>query len=307
MVPAFDSLVFNAPLNLVLDPIQTNFGFHIVEVLSRQGDSVQARHILVPVERTNESEIRLLTLADSLEVLGESMGLDEAAASLGVPSNQQTMTEIFPFLAGAGQIGDGLDWVFREAAPGDVSPVFEDQQAFYMMELVSGTPAGSQPLEVAGPTIEQFLRLEKKVEMAQIEAEELASRAREAGSLEVIEGEDQLTVAEAGPISRIEFFPGLGYQSKPVGAAFGLDVDEISDPVVTNNNVFLIQTLEKIPADSLAWDEGKALQRAQGVFTIQQQRLDQWIAAMREAADIDDRREQVFQASQGQTANSGIF
>jgi len=77
--------------------------------------------------------------------------------------------------------------------------------------------------------------------------------------------------------------------------------------VVTNNNVFLIQTLEKIQADSLAWEEGKALQRAQGVFSVQQQRLDQWIAAMREAADIEDRREQLFQTPQGQTANSGVF
>ena len=307
MVPAFDSLAFSAPLNRVMDPIQTSFGFHVVEVLSRQGDSVQARHILVPVERTNESEMRLLTLADSLEVLGESMALEGAAAALGVPVNQQTMTELFPFLAGAGQIGDGLDWVFREAAPGDVSPVFEDQQAFYMMELVSGTPAGYQTLEDAAPTIEQFLRLEKKVEMAKLEAEGLVAQARAAGSLEVLEGRDQLTVAEAGPLARVEFFPGLGYQNKAVGAAFGLEIDEISDPVVTNNNVFLIQALEKIEADSLAWDEGKALQRAQGVFSVQQQRLDQWVAAMREAADIDDRREQVFQTPQGQTTNSGIF
>lgn len=304
MVPAFDSVVFNAPLNRILEPVRTNFGFHIIEVQSRRGDSAQARHILVPVERTNESEMRLLTLADSLEVLGESMPLEDAAEALGVPSNQQTMTELFPYLTGAGQISDGLDWVFREAAPGDVSPVFEDQQAFYMMELVSGTPAGFQSLENARPTIDQFLRLEKKVAMARTEAEEMVVEAREAGTLEILEGRDQLTVQEAGPNTRVEFFPGLGYQSQAVGAAFGLDVDEISDPVVTNSNVFLIQGLERIPADSLAWEEQKATQRAQSGFTVQQQRLEQWITAMREAADIVDRREEVFQTPQGQTAST---
>ena len=41
------------------------------------------------------------------------------------------------------------------------------------------------------------------------------------------------------------------------------------------------------------------------MFTVQQQRLEQWIAAMREAADIVDRREQVFQAPQGQAAPTG--
>jgi peptidyl-prolyl cis-trans isomerase D len=294
MVPIFDSVVFNSPLNRVLEPVQTNYGFHIIEVLGRPGDSARARQILVPIERTGESEIRLLTLADSLEALGESMTLDEAARTLGVPASQQVVTELFPFLAGAGQISDGLDWAFREATPGEVSPVFEDQQAFYMMELVTGTPAGFQPLETARPTIDRFLRLEKKVSMAMAEAEELAERARAAGTLEVLDGEDQLTVQEAGPSARPEFFPGLGYQNNAIGVAFGLELDEISDPVVTNSNVFLIQVLEKIPVDSTAWGEQMELQRAQSVFTVQQQRLDQWIAAMWETANIVDLRDQAL-------------
>jgi parvulin-like peptidyl-prolyl isomerase len=105
----------------------------------------------------------------------------------------------------------------------------------------------------------------------------------------------------------VQFFPGLGYQNKAVGAAFGLEVDEISDPVVTNSNVYLIQALDRIPADSAAWEEQRVMQRAQSAFAVQQQRLEQWILAMREAADIDDRREEVFQAPTGQTTNSGIF
>ncbi len=307
MVPAFDSVVFNAPLNRVQEPIETSFGFHIVEVLSRAGDSAQARHVLIPVERTNESEIRLLTLADSLEVLGESMTLEEAASALDVPTSQQVMTELFPFLAGVGQVSDGLDWAFREASPEEVSPVFEDQQAFYMMELVSSSPEGVQPLESARQTIREYLQLEKKIEMARVEAEELVLTAREAGTLEELDGVDGLSVETSGPNSRIEFFPGLGYQTQAVGAAFGLGINEISDPVVTESNVFLVQLLEKTTADSLAWEEQKIDQRAQSVFAVQQQRLDQWIAAMRDAADIIDRREEVFQPQEQTAPMGGIF
>jgi peptidyl-prolyl cis-trans isomerase D len=207
-------------------------------------------------------------------------------------------------------VSDGLDWVFKEAAPGDVSPVFEDQQAFYMMELVEATPEGIQPLDSARPLIEQYLRLEKKMALALEEAEELVVVAREAGSLDALEGRDGLTVETAGPLARNAFFPGLGYQSASVGAAFGLDIDEISDPVDSNNNVFLIQAVERIPADSTAWEEQKETQRAQAVFSVQQQRLEQWIVAMREAADINDQREAVFQASQQQSQNAstgGLF
>lgn len=35
MVPAFDKVVFSAPVNEVQGPIETQFGYHLVEVTSR--------------------------------------------------------------------------------------------------------------------------------------------------------------------------------------------------------------------------------------------------------------------------------
>jgi peptidyl-prolyl cis-trans isomerase D len=309
MPPAFDSVAFSVPLNQIPEPVQTAFGFHVLQVQSRQGDSVRVRHILIPIERTSESELRLLTLADTLEFLGEGRTLEEAAAQVDLPVQTQQITELFPFLAGVGQISDGLLWVFEEAAPGDVSPVFEDPQAFYMMELVSSTPAGSQSLEDARPTIEQILRIRKKVEAVRVQAQELVAQARAAGTLEVLDDGDQRIVQEAGPASRTQFFPGLGIRNPAVGAAFGLEEGEISDPVVWNNNVFIVQTLERIPADSAAFEENKANQRARLTFTVQQQRLEQWIEGLRETARIVDRRDVVLQSSRSNQASqpSGLF
>jgi peptidyl-prolyl cis-trans isomerase D len=309
MVPAFDSVAFSTPINQLPEPVQTAFGFHILQVQSRQGDSVTARHILFPIERTNESELRLLTLADTLEVLGENLTLEEAAAEVGVPVQTQQLTEIFPFLAGAGQISDGLLWVFEEGAEGEVSQVFEDPQAFYMMEMVSSTPAGTQSLDEARVNIEQILRLRQKVELAKVEAEAMAERARAAGTLEILNVGSQFIVQEAGPGSRAEFFSGLGVQNKAIGAAFGLEDGEIGDPVVWNNNIYLIQPLERFAADSVAFEEEKANQRARMGYTVQQQRLQQWIAGLREVARIVDRREVVFAANQAAQAAQpgGLF
>lgn len=36
MVPEFDRVVFSAPVNTVQGPVQTQFGYHLVEVTSRQ-------------------------------------------------------------------------------------------------------------------------------------------------------------------------------------------------------------------------------------------------------------------------------
>ncbi len=35
MVPEFDMVVFTAPLNQVHGPVKTQFGFHLIEILSR--------------------------------------------------------------------------------------------------------------------------------------------------------------------------------------------------------------------------------------------------------------------------------
>ncbi|NJD17936.1 MAG: hypothetical protein FIA95_01430, partial [Gemmatimonadetes bacterium] len=82
MVAAFDSAMFAAPVGQIPEPLKTSFGWHVFEVQERWGaDSVRARHILIPIERTDSSEVHLLTLADSLEDLALSLSLDEAAAA----------------------------------------------------------------------------------------------------------------------------------------------------------------------------------------------------------------------------------
>ncbi|MGD8871868.1 MAG: peptidylprolyl isomerase, partial [Gemmatimonadota bacterium] len=164
MVEQFDSTAFAAPVGEITQPVQTAQGFHLIEVEDRwDGDSVRVRHILVPVERTDSSEISLLTLADSLENLGEAMGLEQAAAAAGLTSQTATITQDFPFLGGAGQVSEGADWAFEEASPGDVSPVFETSTAFYALELVSSEPAGVLPIETARAAIESTLVFDKKM------------------------------------------------------------------------------------------------------------------------------------------------
>src|SRR5690606_23449521 len=100
------------------------------------------------ITRTEDSEIELLTLADSLETLVESRTLEETAQLMGLmPATTVEVSEAFPFATGAGQVDEGLDWAIQDAAPGDVSDVFESEQAFYAMELISSRPGGVLPLQ----------------------------------------------------------------------------------------------------------------------------------------------------------------
>lgn len=291
MVAAFDSVAFSARTGQLSQPVKTGFGYHLIEVQNRWGaDSVQARHILIPVERTDASEIVLLTLADSLEDMGLAMTLDEAAANLGLNTSTVDITANFPFLTGAGQVAEGADWALEEAAPGDVSPVFENPQAFYALELIQSEPAGVIPLDDAVVAIESQLRFDKKLERARQEGQLVADRARAGEALPNVAADTGLEVRNAGPFTRNDFVPGIGRQNAAVGVAFALAPGQVSDAVATPANVFVMELLSKTPADSTTWLEQKEQQRQNAIGMLQEQRLQEWIDALRAAATIVDRR-----------------
>ena len=296
MVAPFDSAVFAAPLNRITEPVRTSFGVHLVEVSERWGqDSAQARHILLPFERTDESEIDLLALADSLEELGESMPLADAAAIVGLETDTLDLIETRPIVPGAGDVAEGGEWVFEpETAVGDVSPVFENSTSFYAIELVSIDPSRYLTEEEAGAAIRGTIGLDKKVAVALDEARELAAEVQSGRSLIEVAREFGLEVRDAGPFARNDFVPGLGRHNAAVGTAFGLDIGEVSDAVEANRNAYVLERTGAEAADSLAWVEQIDLQRLQSVNTIRQQRLTQWIEALRATARIVDRREQVL-------------
>jgi peptidyl-prolyl cis-trans isomerase D len=290
-IAPFDSAVFEGPMGLQPEPVRTSFGFHVVEVMERWGaDSAQARHILIPIERTDDSELRLLSRADSLEDLTEEVGLEQAAARMGLTVQTADITLDFPFIAGAGQISEGADWAFEDAAPGDVSPVFETSAAFYALELVQAEPEGVLPLETATPAIESTLRFERKMERARAEAQQVVDRVRGGAALANVAAEVGLEVRVAGPFAREDFVPGIGRYNAVVGAAFGLPVGQVSDVVSTATNQYVLEVLQRTEPDSAAWREQLPQQRQQAEALMQQQRLQEWIEALRANARIVDRR-----------------
>jgi len=296
MVAPFDSAVFAARLNSTTEPVRTSFGVHLIEVTDRWGqDSAQARHILLPFERTDESEIDLLAMADSLEELGESMPLADAAAILELETDTLDLIETRPIIPGAGDVAEGGEWVFEpETMVGDVSPVFENRSSFYAIELVTIDPSRYLTEEEAEAAIRGSIGIDKKVEVALEEAAEFAAEVRSGRSLTEVAREFGLEVREAGPFARNDFAFGLGQHNAAVGTAFGLDVGEVSDAIEANRNAYVLEKTGSEAADSLAWVEQIGQQRFQAVTVIQQQRLVQWIEALRTTARIVDRREQVL-------------
>lgn len=294
MPESFSDVAFAATVGEITEPVRTPFGYHLIEVQDQTEDSVQARHIVIPFVRTEESELALYTLADSLEALGESRTIADAALTLTLAVETAYLSTEFAFVAGAGQVGEGADWAFEEALVGDVSPVLETRQAFYMLELVELREAGAISLADATGSIEQTVRAAKKVEKAKDEGEEIVAQVRAGTDLATIAEEKSLEVQVAGPYARVDFVPGMGRLNAAVGAGFGLNIGDVSGAVAANNNVFIIELNEYFAPDSTVFEAERLLLRDEMLGLAQQTRLQEWIQGLRDVARIIDKRDEVL-------------
>ena len=71
MVPEFSTVAFNLTDPMKVSKIvETEFGYHIIQLIEKRGDRVRARHILrkpeVPAESMNAALMRLDTIADNI-------------------------------------------------------------------------------------------------------------------------------------------------------------------------------------------------------------------------------------------------
>jgi len=298
-LPAIDSAVFSTPAGELAGPIQSSGGYHVIQVQERWGqDSARASHILLPIQRTDDSEFGLLNLADSLEALTEAYPLAESADLLGQEVVSGDLTDEFAFLAGAGQVEEAADWAFNEAAVGDVSPVFETPQAFYAVELISRTERGVLPFDDVRAEIMGNLLMERKIEQAQENAARMVEEIRGGATLDEVAAANDLQVQEPTPFTRNGFATGIGRQNAAVGAAFGLAIGEVSDPVTSNQDVLIIEKIGQTPADSAQWLAQKDAQRSRILAERSQTRITDWINGLRDNARIVDRRAEVLQPAE---------
>lgn len=294
MVPAFEQAAFSQPVGQVGEPVLSQFGYHIIQVESREGDQVTARHILLPIELSDAREEQLLDLADRLEELGESTGLEAAARELGLSVRTGTIAPQIPTMPVVGVAFDAADWAFDdEPEVGETSPVFENETAFYMVQLKDRIEARTLGLEEAAPQIRAYLVREKKLEKVHQIGAGLVQQVRSGTPLEQAAQAAGLQVQEAGPFTRLDFVPGLGQGTPAVGAAFGLDAGETSGVVEAAGAPAIVQLVEKTEASREEFEAQKAAFRAATMATQEQQRWSQFVASLRREAEVVDLREEL--------------
>jgi peptidyl-prolyl cis-trans isomerase D len=306
MDPAFDSAAFAVPLRTVSRPVLSQFGFHLIEITSRKGKKAKGRHILFPIEVTGEHRDRLEAQADSLESLGadrnDPAALDTVARALNLrigksnPVQEGTKVQLGQYV-----VPDAGVWAFQ-AKPGATSPVIESTFAYYVFRLDSVHPAGVPTLAEIRPSVEHAARERKKWDAARKVAKDYLKRVEEGSTMAQAAAAMKLPHREFGPFSRVN--PPL---TSPlvVGAAFGLDVEQRSGILDTEDGIYVLRSLAHTKADSAKFVKELDEYRASSVNAARQERVRSYIGALRSAAKIVDNRDKVLRAG-SQAPQTGV-
>ncbi|HET9581480.1 MAG TPA: peptidylprolyl isomerase [Gemmatimonadota bacterium] len=83
MVPSFENVAFEAPTGELAGPVESPFGFHVLQVTDRRPDEVRARHVLIAFERTDADRQRARQRATELrDLIAAGADVDSLQAGL---------------------------------------------------------------------------------------------------------------------------------------------------------------------------------------------------------------------------------
>jgi peptidyl-prolyl cis-trans isomerase D len=296
-VPPFDSAAFLLKPGEVSQPVLTRFGYHLIKVDQRKGDSISVRHILLRIQQSDSSAAISDSYADSLAKAASADKpalFDSVTKALGLKVGTAVATEGEPLSWNGQYVPSVSAWAFT-AHPGETSDLIDAQDAYYLARLDSLQPGGKATVASEHDEIKRRLMAEKKVDLLAPKAQQIAAAVAGGKTLEQAAEAQGLHVEKTPMFTRTMPVPGLGQATEAIGAAFGLSQGAVSDPVKTTSAVFVLRADRRVNADRAAWEKQKAQQRTTALQSLRRQRIQDFLTNLREGAKIEDHRKEIEQ------------
>lgn len=242
MVPPFEEAVFNRnSAGLVNRVIETEYGYHIIEVTEAANDQVYdvaviEREITPSDATTNEAYRQAALFASASEDYDTFMeAANEDSLQIFDGEKLGKNARRINNLADARQI---IRWAFNDAVVNEVSDVFETESEYVVAVMTEKTNEGVAELEDVREEIEEIVKNEKK---AAIIKDKLANASGTLDEIAESYGEDARVLTSSNLKLNANNLPSAGSVPKVIGAAFGLDQGQRSQPLESENGVVIVE------------------------------------------------------------------
>jgi peptidyl-prolyl cis-trans isomerase D len=304
-VPAFEDAAYALREGELSQPVLSPFGWHLIRVDQKRADTLDLRHILIAIRQSDSTASATDRLADRVSSLAagatDPAAFDSAASALGLPVTQLVAFEGERLVAAGRVVPSVSAWAFGGAMVGESSDLYDAPDAYYIARLDSLRAGGIAPLAEVKEEIRRQLEREQQIKALVSKADALAKSAR-SSSLPSAAQALGMTVDQTPMFSRRSLVPGLGQFTEPVGAAFGLTVGAVSAPIETKDGVYVLQLDAFTPADTAGFSLVKGIVRSQAIQTMQAERVQTFVDALKRTASIKDDRKKIQASLRRQAA-----
>lgn len=260
MVPEFEKAAFSQAPNQVGDPVKTQYGYHIIEVLQKQ-PAYTMDFALV-----KDQIFRELSSPQAMK------NAEEQAKKIHqeITKNKKSISEVSKIqlveLKTTGFFGQhedlpGLSPAFRDKAfelkKGAVSepvPVFQD---FAILQLVDTKPSEVPPFEKVEVKATEKYRQWKAEEQAREQAQQFHQAISTGADFKATAEKMKFTIKSSESFTKGGYVSDLGNIPDISEKSFTMKVNEISKPIKVNQNYTVFQLKEKKEFDSAAFQKEK--------------------------------------------------
>lgn len=286
MVKEFEDAAFAARIGRIVGPVESQFGYHLIEVTDESNSEVKIADFSLPITASVATLNRIEENLGDLVYFAETEGQDftEEAQRRGYtvqPVQIEADQQFIPGIGNSRQLTNFLE----KADEGDFTPVIELNDNFLVAQLTNITEAGYRPFDEVRPEVEVRVKTEKKKEIQSAKlgdayTTDLTALANSVGT--TVQTADNLSYS-SGIVS------SLGREPAYIGTAFGLADGETSPVIEGANATYVVKRVSSTNSGNITETEKNSIR--QQLQTQKQNRLRaQLIASVRDEADIVDNR-----------------
>ena len=289
MIKEFEEAAFNGKINQIQKPIKTTYGYHIIKVTGKTNKKYIVEKIINPIKESATTRDERYNAAKDFSYLADKNGFEKEANLVNYKIlSTGYFTSDAPSIPGLGVNKRLLEFAFDNGV-NSVSDVYKIQRGYVVAKISEVKEAGITPFDQIKDQIKPLAFKEIKMEKSKNLAEQLKAKLN--GNLKRINKLDpKITLKSTGRFNSESSIPGIGKNYAFIETALNADTSRIEGPIKSPSGYYLLKVNSKSPFDSTAFSTQSSTLRNNLLQQKKRIVVSQWLAELKEKADIVDNR-----------------